>query len=259
MKNNKREKGSITVVVFATVTLLLVLLATTYTTINFKRRSQVLELQKLKETYDVNMTVAYNARDGKQRIIVGGNIIEVPSGLETMKTHYGELVTSFGSVDEVEWMLFYDDEDYYYLIASDYVKNTTLPTSLYKRTVPSYKANFYSSSSLSSSFLNSGKWTQGSALITDTKYIQWADAYPNESTAYGIRATAFMLDKTSWRAFAGDAPGAYAIGGPTLEMFIKSYNAAHSTSPLTEITIIPTSNADRAGLKSPSSVRWLRD
>ena len=41
-----------------------------------------------------------------------------------------------------------------------------------------------------------------------------------------MKAVAFMLDTKAWGKFANDN-AEYAIGSPTLELFVKSYNLTH--------------------------------
>ena len=66
MKKFKSELGSITVVVFATVTFILIILATIFTTITMKRKSQQVELQELKVAYDGDMANIYEERAAKE-------------------------------------------------------------------------------------------------------------------------------------------------------------------------------------------------
>ena len=53
IKNNNKEQGSITIVVFATVLFILLILATTFTTMTYKRKSQAVELEDLKDIYSM--------------------------------------------------------------------------------------------------------------------------------------------------------------------------------------------------------------
>ncbi len=45
-----------------------------------------------------------------------------------------------------------------------------------------------------------------------------------------MKAVAYMLDTKIWSKFANDNVAEYAIGGPTIELLFKSYNATHQTS-----------------------------
>ena len=69
MRKFKSELGSITVVVFATVTFILIILATIFTTITLKRKSQQVELQELKLAYDGDMANIYEVRSAKEVIL----------------------------------------------------------------------------------------------------------------------------------------------------------------------------------------------
>ena len=236
MEKLKREMGSITVVVFATVTFILIILSTIYVTISQKRKSQAIEIQELKETYDMDMQQAYEERLAAHTIdkikTEGGTVLDIPTESEGLKNYYGEKVVNFKSVPGVEWQLFYDDEDYYYLIASDYVLGSKLPSDLkHGANTLQYQAWFYSTAegNNNSTFLNSGKWPQGASLIKDTKYIKWVDKYPSSTK------------------MSGEIEGVKATGGPTLEMFIKSYNAAHPSNQLSEINQFDSTNSNEYG------------
>ena len=172
-------------------------------------------------------------------------------------TDYKSTEDTTSDLYNIVWQLFYDDRDYIYLIASDYVLNSLLPANgntgfgtgdLYKTSGANgnYNTAFcsngkYNNYVLSSSntnyynYLNSAtnenailnKSTEKSYGVT-TKYLRWKALNPNSTNA-NIRATAFMMDTSKWSQFAGNTEGAFAIGGPTVEMFVKSYNTGHST------------------------------
>ena len=46
-----------------------------------------------------------------------------------------------------------------------------------------------------------------------------------------MKAVAYMLDKDAWKVFAGEC-AEYAVGGPTVEIFINSYKQMHPESQL---------------------------
>lgn len=54
--------------------------------------------------------------------------------------------------------------------------------------------------------------------------LSWRNAY-SESTNDNIKAVADLLDTETWSDFAVGVSGAEAIGTPTLEMFMASWNA----------------------------------
>jgi len=44
------------------------------------------------------------------------------------------------------------------------------------------------------------------------------------STNYNMKAVAYMLDKDIWGNFANSSVAEYAVGGPSVEMLLKSYS-----------------------------------
>ena len=173
------------------------------------------------------------------------------SSAESLKSLYGRTVsTAFFTSNEGNdwnWKLFYDDATYVFLIASDYVPTSKLPangntgfgsTDLIKDSSSNYKAKFCNSG------CNDGVLTSGtiyksgsrSTAITNNRltstYLKWVASY-SSSTNYNIQAVAFMMDTSKWSAFAGNqyttsGKKAEAIGGPTVELFIKSWNTSHT-------------------------------
>ena len=213
---------------------------------------------------------------GVKKITVGESTIQVTPGAESLKEHYGEEVTSFSSVEGVKWQLFYDDADNYYLIASDYVPIDTLPSELIKESQAEgktkYKAWFatWDSSSYKGPIVETGEWSKGTASNTITgnpltsKYLRWVGSSVNTvADNPNMKAVAYMMDTNKWSNFAGSTSGAKAMGGPILEMFIKSYNAKHDTKISTyedgsgNSTISSTNaNSDGYYVKWNSDASW---
>ena len=57
----------------------------------------------------------------------------------------------------------------------------------------------------------------------NSKYFKYLSDNSTTSTNDNMKAVAYMLDTKAWEAFKGEK-AEYAIGGPTSEIFIKSYN-----------------------------------
>lgn len=55
----KNEQGSVTLIVFATVMIILIILAAILTLTTMKNKSQIVETQKLKNVYDADMGMIY--------------------------------------------------------------------------------------------------------------------------------------------------------------------------------------------------------
>ena len=189
---------------------------------------------------DVPAGTQDNQDNGKVSIKVGTKNLKDESDLSTL---YGK-TTDFTSVEGVEWQLFFDDTNNIYLIASDYVPVSTLTqaTELIKESgdaTQKYKACFAtwdSSEGYKGQIMESEPWSKGTESSTITgnelksKYLKWVNSSIVETKNNpNMKAVAYMMDTSKWNNFAGSVSGAYAIGGPTLEMFVLSYNAKHDT------------------------------
>ena len=232
--------------------------------------------------------------EGKWKITIDGISLEVPARkqnnqdndkvtikigstnikeISNLTTSYGE-ITDYTSVDDVQWQLFFDDTDYIYLIASDYVLNSKLPIienngKLLKstNTTKDYKdysivfSYGYNDNQIESNghIIANTPYNNGieSNTITENpqtnKYLKWVYSNViNKKNNMNINAVAYMMDTNEWGVFAGNVSGAYAIGGPTLEMYTLSYNAKHDTklgTYGTNIEDISATNANENGYK----------
>ena len=114
----------------------------------------------------------------------------------------------------------------YHIIASDYVDLDKLPST----------KNGYSPKLRDSNHPKAAKfWSvvsdyNGSSDITDGKIKKLNNDYFSKgytSTNVNMKAVAYMLDTNIWNSFKADKAD-YAIGGPTIEMLISSYNKKHN-------------------------------
>jgi hypothetical protein len=209
----------------------------------------------------------------------GRTKVTLKSGDENLKgktdaqlvEYYGTDITGFNTIYPIEWQLFYSDEDNVYLITKDYVRNSYLPDELYKYpgdsdNTPMYGADFCT---FTRSYMNyydctgpiitnedgvNNPWPNAGAASSlannplTSKYLRWVSLYPN-STNYNMKATAYMMDTSVWANFSGNTIGAYAMGGPTLEMFMLSYNAKHSDKFVIDNTLTPAPNDSNTDLQ----------
>ena len=206
----------------------------------------------------------------KPTISVGGTNIK---NITDITTKYGQTTTyKSTSHPNIDWQLFYADSSNYYLIASDYVPNAELPcngntvngvtygaTDLVKSTVTTnqhatYGARFCSNSNYNDGVLTTGtiyKNGSSSTAITNnplsSTYLKWANTY-NTSTNNNICSVAYMMDTNKWSSFADGVSGAYAMGGPTVEMFVLSYNAVNThTTKLGTYETVDSNNSNSNG------------
>ena len=163
-----------------------------------------------------------NYLGGNEETIVDSTVIA-----NNPSEYYGGEVTNYTTPSgdpNVKWRIFYADESNIYLIASDYIHYDYCPTGANGTTVTR-------NSDYRLSFNNAYQDYTGLASITDARIRKWIQKYLDvapSSTNSNIRAVAFMLDETRWSAkYANPSYAEYAIGGPTLEMFVASYNKTH--------------------------------
>ena len=178
-------------------------------------------------TWKVNIIEGENYLGAENR----GTMVDKTEIANNPSEHYGGYVTNYTTPSgdpDVEWRIFYADESNIYLIASDYIRYDYAPTS----------ANYtlYKFSDYRLDFDNVYEDYTGSADITDTRITKWLQKYLEvapTSTNSNIREVAFMLDVSRWSAkYANPSYAEYAIGGPTLEMFVASYNKTHPEKPM---------------------------
>ena len=155
----------------------------------------------------------------------GGNATEIANNAEI---YYGREITNYTDPNgdpDIKWQIYYVDKDSntIYLIADRCARNSYIPQSKGSYSIDKsgeYGINF---SSIYQAYT-------GSASITDArvkKLISWVSSYPS-STNENIRSIAYLLDIDLWNTQYKDSTyGAYAIGGPTIELLCKSYKDTH--------------------------------
>ena len=140
--------------------------------------------------------------------------------------YYGKRITNYSANGVSDWKIFHSDGKNVYIIASDYVPVSTLPT-----TSAGHKpANTNSSNPKAAPFDNVISDYTGSANITDEKIKGLNSDYFSKgytSTNSNMKAVAYMLDTGIWSSFKTEK-AEYAIGGPTVEMSMASYSKSHS-------------------------------
>jgi len=146
-------------------------------------------------------------------------------------TYYGKTVTNYtctSSAGVNAWKIFYADSSYIYLITDDYIHYNYVPKG--KNGNSTTKVGDYSFH-----FTGAISDYTGSSNITDTRirnWIKWRENY-SSATTLGIRATAFLLDKDVWGAkFANSTYAEYAIGSPTYDLYMASYNQTFPSSKM---------------------------
>ena len=122
-----------------------------------------------------------------------------------------------------KWKIYHSDGKNIYLIADNYITGEYIPTKDGATMTASSTTNAYY---FEEALLN--KYT-GAASITDTNIIPWLSYLKSsyggsDNTNKNMKATAYLLDTEIWKGFRNSTKAKYAIGAPTLDMFVASYN-----------------------------------
>lgn len=145
---------------------------------------------------------------------------------ENPTEYYGKSITNYTANGVTDWKIFHSDGKNVYIIASDYVDVSTLPT-----TSAGHKpANTNSSYPKAAPFNNVINDYDGSSNITDEKIKALNNDYFSKgytSSENNMKVVAYMLDTGIWNSFVSEK-AEYAIGGPTVEMLMASYSKSHS-------------------------------
>ena len=147
--------------------------------------------------------------------------------------YYGKKVNGYNPENNIDaqWQIFYADENNIYLTTDYYIDTTYMPNTsdgieIDVNEEDKYKIafadiiryNVLNDLSIGTEQIRA----QGSRV---TKWISHVNEYT--STNYNMQVTAYLLDTNAWSTFADKDVTEYAIGGPTLELFIASYNDTH--------------------------------
>lgn len=172
----------------------------------------------------------------------------------TPEKYYGCVVNyQATNSSAADWKIFYADDDNIYLIASDYISANYVPKGKNNSEIVAKATDYCFSMENVIDDYTGGEWIFGSATIEGKVYQnslakKWLTQYYNytadngttypgrTSTNPNIKAVAYMLDTNIWSDFKGNRAD-YAIGGPTLELLAKSYNAIHSANHRLETNV----------------------
>ena len=208
------------------------------------------------ETEEYPLLISINGKqylfkaDGTGRAKYGIDEYDVEKHPET---YYGHYVTNYNSPNDAgiqdangqlgKWQIFMADDTNIYLIASNYItrkytgtkngvgfdyntENKTPETATqmgFSGIIGQYNAN--STTTDIPEIL--------SKLDKQNIYHKWMNTPANQIKNYSSeKAVASMLDVDVWSGYKNNTYAKYAIGGPTLEMFCKSYNDSHTGDKL---------------------------
>ena len=141
-----------------------------------------------------------------------------------------------------KWELFYADEKHVYIITKGSLSRGYLKETGYNGT-----KDFIAENGLAN-------YPAVAAGLFDKTYDPTAagtEADPNlkyTSSGQNMKTTQYLLDSTKWGTYANSPYADWAIGGPTFELFVKSYNAYY-----TDKTDVELSTPSSFGYANPLS------
>ena len=171
------------------------------------------------------------AKERTEGITVGSSKITAKKIAQTAdKTGiYGEKVTNYtcpNTTGVSTWRIFYADAENIYLIADDYINIDNVPKK--EKIVDNDSSGNHSRLSMQNVLSD---YSRGATSIDSIIANKWLRSYwKNNSTSTNpnIKAVAYILDTNAWNPLYRGENAEYAIGGPTVEMFVKSWNDTHS-------------------------------
>ena len=152
----------------------------------------------------------------------GANFGIPASDVANKPSIYGSTVTNYNA-NGIKWKVFYATTDRIYLIASDYVHYSKL-TNAYKNGASCYNTGTHPYSYY---------WASGGTSLETTGRqdgIFMATGYTLNSSNGSSKCVSGLLNTNNWTDFVDTNYADYAIGGPTLNMYIASWNAKGYTT-----------------------------
>ena len=169
---------------------------------------------------------------------------------EVTAANYGDKVDGYISQKEKDeginliWRIFYDDDNYVYLISSKEDGSNTVDSCILNQ-YPGSTKTYNGSEDIKNTD------TDGFLQSLNSKWFAALNGTP--STMGNAKAVAYLMDQDVWDEYKDEAGNAsYAIGGPTLELFMDSYNKSEETTNEIKIT-----GCTSAGYSENTSSGWL--
>lgn len=141
--------------------------------------------------------------------------------------YIGAYIYNYSSNNENKWRISYADEDNVYIILQSYLPVSKLPEKngiKPENTISSYPASAVLTN-LESQYSGYADITDERVKRLNSKYFK----YYSSASYTSCKVTAYLLDHKIWDKFSKGIGGEFAIGGPTIELAINSYNAKYST------------------------------
>ena len=243
----RRETGITLVALVVTIIVLLILAGVTITALLgdsgiIKKAQEAVNIMNeaiqseqdemntlLEELNNVMGGAGEDIEDGLSAEDIATAVVSAP------KAYYGKTVSGYTCTNNsavANWQIFYagnefsSDSSYHvYLIADNYIPYSSIPQTVGNNSL-THSSNLDRAAYWNTTTLND---YEGSASITNADIKKLNNDYFNQnytSTNNNMKAVAYMLDTDAWGVYAGDN-AQYAVGGPSIEILMKSYSQAH--------------------------------
>lgn len=174
-------------------------------------------IEELDRTFGQNKySINPQSANTSEWTVTVNNISELIKGKQPTLTNvitpenYGDSV-NYSSNGINNWKIFYNDGENVFLITSDYLMNTKIPSELGIKTEGIYKVAW-------NELIYEGSQSINQEI--SNKYM--LKNFINNK--YAMKAVASLMDTEKWKSFVDNNLADTAIGSPTLEMFCESWN-----------------------------------
>ena len=239
MKENLKGKKGITLIALVITIIVLLILAGVSIAMLTGENGILAQAQKAKnetENAATNEVAILDEYNNTINNLINREKVEAPPFDEEELTigealnveKYGWKVPNYnvqaGDMTTNVWRLFYQDSNYTYLITDECIGNYNKPSDYYTGVY-----NTGADVSIIGQKLN--------PMLQGTGFSWWLDSFFASDNKYpNILITAWLTDPNKWAEFK-NSDAVFAIGGPTAELYAKSFNATASTNGVNVITL----------------------
>ena len=235
MKANKNQKGITLVALIITIVMLLILAVVSITAI---QQSGIIDIAEM-------AVEKYSGKSNKEEIKIKENeeIVEdhKAGGLAAKITseNYGDKINySANGIDD--WKIFYNDGKNVFIITSDWLPSIKIPEEIGMGRVENQYRTGWDSLLI----------TEIDEEVAQKYMLSGLNTFNSEYR--GFKATASLLYTEAWKTFVDTNYAVSAVGSPTLDMWVASWNAKYNDT----ITFEPTEFGYKVG-KDEGSLGYL--
>jgi len=218
MNKSQTQKGITLIALIITIIVLLILAVVAINSVN--NNGIIKHAQNAVADYEIGQAKENEVIEGYMEYLNEyGNINNKPSVFSSITAkNYGDSITySAGNV--ADWKVFYKDDNFLYIITADYLDVENLPAAV--------TANIDEGYPYGINFVDTTSITINDNVAEKFMLSWWKREEKSSFNNNGDYRKAIyeLLNSSAWSEFAGGIMGAEAIGGPTLEMWVASWNS----------------------------------